>query len=123
MPDDVLRAGASTSNITPPLGVSLNGGMSDRAADYVHDELHARSLVLDNGRTKLAIVVCDSCMIPRIVLDKAKHMAHGHTGISPAQMTISATHTHSAPTAGSVFQSDPDPAYLDFLAVRIADGI
>jgi hypothetical protein len=123
MAEDILRAGASTSNITPPLGVSLNGGMSDRAADYVHDELHARSLVLDNGRTKLAIVVCDSCMIPREVLDKAKHLAHGHTGIPLDQITVSATHTHSAPTAGPVFQSDPDPHYLEFLAVRIADGI
>lgn len=123
MAEDILRAGASTSNITPPLGISINGGMSDRTADYIHDELHARSLVLDNGRTKLAIVVCDICMIPREVLDKAKHLAHGHTGISLDQITVSATHTHSAPTAGSVFQSDPDPNYLEFLAVRIADGI
>jgi hypothetical protein len=38
-------------------------------------------------------------------------------------MTISATHAHSAPTAGSVFQSDPDPAYLEFLATRISDAI
>ena len=123
MAEDILRAGASTSNITPPLGISINGGMSDRTADYIHDELHARSLVLDNGRTKLAIVVCDICMIPREVLDKAKHLAHGHTGIPLDQITVSATHTHSAPTAGSVFQSDPDPNYLEFLAVRIADSI
>ena len=33
---------------------------------------------------------------------------------------MSATHTHSAGTACSVFQSDPDPAYLDFLSERIA---
>jgi neutral ceramidase len=123
MAEDVLRAGASTSNITPPLGISINGGTSDRTADYIHDELHARSLVLDNGRTKLALVVCDCCMIPRAVLDKAKHLAHGHTGIPLDQMTVSATHTHSAPTAGPVFQSEPDPGYLEFLAVRIADGI
>jgi hypothetical protein len=38
------------------LGISLNGGMADRAADHIHDELHARCLVLDNGATRLAIV-------------------------------------------------------------------
>ena len=118
-----LRAGAATSNITPRLGVSLNGGMSDRTAQYIHDELHARSLVLDDGENKLAIVVCDSCMLPRSILDEAKHLAHGHTGIAPDQMLVSATHTHTAPTVTGVFQSDPDPAYARFLAVRIADGI
>jgi hypothetical protein len=123
MSDKVFKAGAATSNITPPLGVSINGGMSDRSATHVHDELHARALVLDDGETRIAIVVCDSCMIPRTVLDKAKHLAHSHTGIPLDRMTISATHTHSAPTAGSVFQSDPNPAYLEFLAGRISDAI
>ncbi len=123
MADQSFRAGAATSNITPPLGASLNGGMQDRLADHVHDELHARALVLDDGETRIAIVVCDSCMLPRAVLDKAKHLAHGHTGIPLDRMLISATHSHSTATAASVFQSDPDPAYLDFLAQRIADGI
>ena len=59
-----LRAGAATSNITPPLGASINGGMRDRKAAHIHDELHARSLVLDNRQTRLAFVVCDSCVIP-----------------------------------------------------------
>ena len=123
MADKQFRAGAATSNITPPLGISLNGGMQDRAAEHIHDELHARTLVLDDGQTKLAIVVCDSCMIPQAVLNTAKHLAHGHTGIPMDQMLVSATHTHTTPTAGSVFQSEPDPRYLEFLATRIADGI
>ncbi len=123
MTDKPLRCGAATSNITPPLGVSLNGGMQDRVAAYIHDELHARCLVLENGEAKLAIVVCDSCMIPQAILNQAKHLAHSHTGIPLDQMLVSATHTHSAPTAGSVFQSEPDPRYGEFLAVRIADGI
>jgi len=118
-----LRAGAATSNITPPLGVSLNGGMADRTADHVHDELHARALVLDDGAQRIAIVVCDSCMLPQGVLNEAKHLAHGHTAIPLHHMLVSATHAHSAPTAGSCFQSEPDPAYLKFLAVRISDAI
>ncbi len=123
MADKQLRAGAATSNITPPLGVSLNGGMADRTADTIHDELHARCLVLDDGPTRLAIVVCDSCMIPQAILNEAKHLAHGHTGIPLDRMLISATHTHTAPTLAAVFQSEPDPRYSQFLAVRISDGI
>src|SRR5438132_173782 len=58
-----FRAGAATSNITPWLGASMNGYFQDRRAAYIHDELHARCLVLDDGRTRLAIVVCDLCML------------------------------------------------------------
>ncbi len=123
MADQRLRAGAATSNISPPLGVSLNGGMQDRTARHIHDELHARALVLQSGDTSLAIVVCDSCMLPQAILNRGKHLAHGHTGIPMDRMLISATHTHSAPTAAGVFQSEPDPKYCEFLAGRISDCI
>ncbi len=123
MTDKILRAGAATSNITPPLGTSLNGGMQDRLADNVHDELHARALVLDNGQTSLAIVVCDLCMCPQAIINEAKHLAHGHTRIPLDQMLVSCTHTHSAPTMAPTFQSEPDPKYNAFLTTRIADAI
>lgn len=118
-----LRAGAATSNITPPLGISLNGGMQDRQALHIHDELHARCVVLDDGNERLAIVVCDSCMIPRSVLDVAKEMAQSGTDLPLDRILVSATHAHSCPTVAGVFQSEPDETYMPFLAMRIADGL
>jgi len=120
---NTLRAGAATSNITPWLGVSLNGGMQDRVATHIHDELHARILVLDDGQTRLVIGVCDSCMIPAEVFEAAKHLAHGFTGIPMDWMLLSATHAHSCPSSAGVFQSEPNLEYQEFLAIRIADGI
>src|SRR5207244_2728745 len=76
-----LRAGAATSNITPHLGISINGYFSDRAAAHIHDELHARCLALDNGETQLVIAICDSCMIPRTILDAAKRIVQEKTGL------------------------------------------
>ena len=118
-----LRAGAAASNVTPPLGASLNGGMADRKATHVHDDLHARCLVLDDGTRRLALAVVDSCMLPREVVDEAKKLIEQRTKIPPSHVLISATHTHTAPTASPVFQSNPDPAYLKFLSARIADGV
>jgi hypothetical protein len=118
-----IRAGAATSNITPRLGTSINGYFNDRLAAHVHDELHARCLVLDDGQTRLAIVVCDSCMIPREVLDAAKRQIETKYGLAPDHVLISATHTHTAPASAAVFQSQPDARYLDFLIGRIADGV
>jgi len=116
-------AGAAASNITPWLGTSINGGMRDRTAAHVHDELHARSIVLDNGDARVAIVVCDSCVIPRELFDSAKRSVHEHTGIPISHMLMAATHTHSAPTAAPVFQSETDSAYRQFLTKRIADAV
>ncbi len=117
-----LRAGAATSNITPWFGLSINGSMNDNTVAHVHDELHARALVLDDGESKIVFVVCDSCMIPRNVVAAAKARIQERTGIAPDHVLISATHAHSCPTAGPVFQSEPDSEYLKFLAIRIADA-
>jgi len=118
-----FRAGAATSNITPRLGVSINGYFNDRSATHIHDELHARCLVLDDGKTRLAIAVCDSCMIPRAVMDAAKQLIQQQAGIAAEHVLISATHTHTGPTCASIFQSDADEDYARFLRERIADGV
>jgi hypothetical protein len=123
-PKPGLRAGAFAMNVTPEaFPISVNGGMADRQATKANDPLHARCLVLDDGKTKLAVVVVDSCMIPRELIDEAKKRAAAKTGIPAANMLVSATHTHSAPTVGGVFQSDPDAGYVKFLTERIAEGI
>lgn len=118
-----LQAGAFAIDITPRLPISLNGGMTDRKAALVHDRLHARCLVLANDRTKLAIVVVDSCMVPDDVVATAKLLIQAKTGILPDWTVISATHTHTAPTLAPSFQSNPDPTYLRELPKTIADGV
>jgi neutral/alkaline ceramidase-like enzyme len=121
-----LLAGASTSNITPPLGELIVGNWIPIPATHVHDELHARCLVLDDGETRVAIVVADNVGIPRRVLDEAKRLAHERSGIPVERILISSTHTHSATTArGSERYDDAEALdhYQTFLARRIADGI
>lgn len=119
----VFRAGAFASDITPQLGLSIAGAMSDIRGTYIHDNLHARCLVLDDGTTRLAIVVCDNCAIPREIFDKAKVLIQSELGIPPENVLMTATHTHSAPALICGFQSTPDDAYTNFLIRRIADGV
>ena len=124
IPTKVLRAGAFAIDITPTnFPVSSSGSMTHRTADTAHDLLHARCLVLDNGETKIALVTCDSCMIPREIYDAAKSLASRSTGISTDHILCSATHTHTAVTVGPTFQSLVQEDYIEFLAKRIAEGI
>src|SRR5687768_525314 len=122
-PSKVFSAGAAVSNITPKIGVSMNGGFQDQLATHIHDDLHARCIVLDDGSTRLAIVVTDLCMVTREIVDEAKRRANAITDIPVENMMVSATHTHSAGTAGEVFHSLPDKDYVAFLVERIADAV
>src|ERR1043166_6181205 len=91
----VFRAGAATSNITPLLGSAIIGGFVPFPSTHVHDELHARCLVLDDGTTKLVIVVCDLLGIDRLVSDETRAVLKEELGLPPENVLISATHTHS----------------------------
>ena len=94
-----FRAGAQTIDTTPPkLPVIVNGYTFERIVDAVHDPLHARCLVLDDGATRIAIAVVDICVMPRHLIDQAKRLAREATGIPTDRMLIAATHTHSAPS-------------------------
>ncbi len=123
-PARIFRAGAFAIDITPlELPVLVNGNMSAVLADTVNDRLHARCLVLDDGTSQAAIVIVDSCMIPRDLLDDAKELASQATGIPTSRMLISSTHTHSAPSSYGCLGTDADPKYIKFLPPQIAKGI
>jgi hypothetical protein len=118
-----LRAGAARVNITPPLGIEINGGTAPVIATHVHDELHARALVLDDGATRLAFVVVDNCLIERALFDEAKALIFQHTRIPSNHVATSCTHTHSAGSVTGAHLSEPDPDYRRWLPRRLADAV
>lgn len=119
-----VRAGAAAVDVTPEkFPTIVNGMFLSRLAEKAYDPVYARALVLDDGRTRLAIVVVDSCMIPRDLLDRAKELARSRAGIAAERMLISATHTHSAPAAMGCLGTDADEPYVRFLPPRIAEAI
>jgi neutral ceramidase len=117
-----LRAGAATANISPALGTSLAGFMTDRKTADVHDELLVRCAALESGSTRALLAAIDSCMVPRLVLDELRGRIARENSIDPACVLFSSTHTHSAPPSMHLFQSLPDPAYIDLLKSRLADA-
>ncbi len=122
----VFRAGAATSNITPSLGGDIVGGFAPFPATHIHDELHARCLVLDDGTTKLAIVVCDLLGIGRNVSDEARALIKEQLGIPIDNVLISGTHTHSATSAlgkDARLLNQTMDEYQRFVARRIVDGV
>jgi hypothetical protein len=115
-----FQAGAAVIDISPPkLPVLVNGGMLSRYVDKINTRVNARAIVVTDGKTQVAIVVADSCMMSREVLDDAKKVAAEKTGIPMDHMLISATHAHSAPASMGCLGTDPDPSYVPFLKEKL----
>ena len=119
-----FRVGASIVDVTPDkLPVIVNGGMLSRSVDTVKTRLHARAIVIDDGRERIAVVVVDSCMMPRALLDQAKALAAQKAKIKPERMLISATHAHSAPSSLACLGTEADPDYVPLLRIKLAQAI
>lgn len=94
-----LKAGASRVEITPPEGTPLSGYAARKGAPStgVHDPLHARALVLDDGATQLAIVTVDLIGTDPVLTRRVARQS----GFPAERLMICSSHTHSGPGAFS----------------------
>jgi len=124
VPEKIFRAGASATDVTPTnFPVIINGGFLSKTADKVHDRLHVRWLVLDDGAVRVALGVLDNCLIPAEFADEVRARGAKVTGIPPELITLSATHTHSAPSLMQALGTPPDTSYVTFALPRIVAGL
>jgi hypothetical protein len=92
-----LRVGAAAVKITPVNGTPMAGYYSRRDSQGVLDDLYAKAIVLDDGKTKAAMVVCDLIGVPPAPVREARRLIEAKTGIPAERVMISATHAHTGP--------------------------
>ncbi len=84
--------------ITPPVGTWLEGyGARTSGSVGVHDDLHARALVLDDGATQAAVVSCDLIGVDRHTTEAVRGLVAAATDIPAEHVMVCATHTHAGP--------------------------
>lgn len=118
-----LRVGTAETDITPLLGVSLAGHFADRKASEVESPLKSKAVVLDNGETIVAIVALDLISIAAGEVEKIRQLASQTTGLSPDNILIACTHTHTGPATRSSHAVQRDEEYCQWLVRRVADSI
>ncbi len=120
----VFRVGTAKVDITPTkFPVIVNCGFLENSAVRANSPLHARALVLDDGQRRIALVIVDSCMMPRELIDEAKMQASQDTGSPTERMLIAVTHTHTAPAAMPCLGSRVDELYSRGLPALLARAI
>jgi len=130
-----FRAACVKVNITPDTSQWLHG-YAPRRSEGVHDRIYHRIAAMDDGATTFFIVSTDICtVIPSFYHAFCKKLER-ETGIKPAQIWWSTTHTHSAPhvgpqdlghlfagTLGDRFSIQHDTAYWTWVTDVLVQGI
>ena len=119
-----LRAGTAATDITPPIGTALCGGLHPRESVGLDTPLSAKAVVFDRGDTAVAIVSVDLCVLGKGFVDRATALIEARTGIPADHVMVAASHTHAGPYTEPLFSSDADcnAAYLALLPHYIADA-
>ena len=138
-PADTLKAGVARRVVTPPVQVPyLTSSAKGTHAPFggVHDDLHARALVLDDGRRSLALLAVDAIGYDNAVLGPGRDFTRelrervaAKTGLEPGSIILAASHTHSAPetiglTPFRAVANVPDwiESHLDDLAATVVEA-
>src|SRR5687767_7495372 len=99
-----LRAGASRVVITPAPDAALPmSGYSGRKAGFkaIHDDLHVRAIVVDDGMNQAALIACEVIGISAVLWEKIVERVTRETAIPRDNIILAAVHTHSAPAIGT----------------------
>lgn len=100
IPQEGIKAGLAETVITPPLGGTMAGYAARKGVSQgVHDDLHARALVVVGPETAVAILSASVLFLDQEVMDGTREEVSRRTGLPGAHIMMAATHTHSGPTS------------------------
>ena len=92
-----LMAGVGKALIDPPPAQLPIRNNNDSPLVAVHDSLYARALVLQQGNSKVVIVVADAITLPDEFYEQAVAKLAVATAVARDHVLLSATHVHTVP--------------------------
>ncbi len=121
----MYKAAFYETEITPPLGSFIPGHSVKVYGDDVRDKLYVKSLVVDNGKETVAMVVVDCVSIPENFHDAVVKRVGEYTDIKLENMIIAANHTHAGASIKSniLVNAFADEGYIDHVTKLTADCI
>ena len=119
-----LRVGTGGVNLQADDSMIVAGSILPRHVKGQEGELRAVAIVIEKPPSpKLAIVVCDVIVVERDDVDAVVSEIEQTTGISPANILISATHTHHAPSTIAVHGYGRDEVFCQHLREGIVRAV
>ena len=125
----MLKAGASKVNITPYVGGAMAGyAARDHGSEGIHDDLHAKALVLSDDDQEAALVTSDLIGVGAELVDEVRRLVQKSVGLPEDRVWVCASHTHFGPEVRRNRLEDDKydafaNAYFDVLAQKMATAV
>jgi len=118
-----FSAGFARVDVTPPLGISINGYFFDRFADGVLDPLEANAVAFSCSGERALVLALDNCEIDQDTMDGFRRRISADCGLKEEAIFLHTTHTHVAPFVGhdAVEKTKHgEPEYEAYLARKLS---
>jgi hypothetical protein len=120
-----MQVGAAVRVITPNPLLPVSGGLGrPLPTKEKRGELTARAVVFRKGQVTIAVVALDLLGFPSVLGDRVRAQV---TRISPQNILIASTHTHSAPDCYAFPDGKGghtgDLKYMDFVCDKAAEAV
>ena len=107
-------------------GVWMAGFQNQRPAQGIHDELWARTMVMDDGAFRMAIVSIDCIGLGADDIIRIRKAVNDEAEVD--YVIVSSTHTHEGPDVIGMwgsgdYKSGVDPDYIDYLIQQSARSV
>jgi len=114
-----VKVGFGETVITPRENLQMGGFARSQVATGVHDDLHARSIVVEGGDGTVVVMTALSLVgIGRPYIERIRKAVNEETGIPEENILISCTHTHSGPRVSKAGEE-----YQRFLVERAVESV
>ena len=110
--EDVLLAGFSRVNITPPMGIGIYGYAFMRYADGVLDDLEVNTIAFSQKGNRVLIMSLDICEAVQEEMDKFRFAISEAVNVPADAIFLSATHTHTSPVITENGEGEIEKAYF-----------
>lgn len=109
-----IEIGLGDTVITPGENLQLRGFARSQVATGTHDDLHARSIVVeDAGGKSVCIMSLSVVYIDRELVERIRREISGKTAIPEEAILLSCTHTHAGP-----FVEQAPESYREFFVAQ-----
>lgn len=115
-----LEAGFARVDITPPLGIAINGYFNIRQADGVLDPLEAGCIALSCGESAVVLLSLDNLGVPAALMEPMLQEICRATGLPREAVFLHCTHTHTAGAIGTKWEGPLNMAYRETLKALLA---
>lgn len=118
----MLKAGFARIDITPPLGVEVQGYFEERHADGVLDPLLATAVAFDNGEKRTVVMSLDLIGFNQMLMDRVRSTIAQAVQTEPEAVFVACTHTHLGPGTADSVGKFTNLEYIEWLVLKLRDA-